>query len=256
MFTKAIVRPPGPNFGLGLTTANLGEPVYERALAQHSEYCAALKRCGLTLIRLEPDARYPDATFVEDTAVLTRKCAIHTRPGAESREGEVLAVRTALAPFFSSSVTIERPATLDGGDICEAGNHFFIGISIRTNQAGAEQLAELLAKDHYTSSTVDVRDLKNILHLKSGLSSLGENRLVVIAELAGRGEFPGFDLVKVPDGEEYAANCVRINEYLLVAAGHHHFAKSLRRLGYQTIEVDMSEFQKMDGGLSCLSLRF
>ncbi|MEP6919934.1 MAG: arginine deiminase family protein [bacterium] len=256
MFTKAIVRPPGPNFGLGLTTANLGEPVYERALAQHSEYCAALKRCGLSLIHLEPDARYPDGTFVEDTAVLTRSGAILARPGAEFREGEVEAVRTALASYFSSSSTIEPPGTLDGGDICEAGNHFFIGISLRTNPAAAEQLAELLAKDDYTSSTVDVRDLKNILHLKSGLTALGDNRLVVIAELAGRGEFAGYDLVKVPEGEEYAANCVRINEYVLVAAGHHQFAKSLHRLGYQTIELEISEFQKMDGGLSCLSLRF
>ena len=158
-------------------------PSYERALEQHEAYCAALERCGLNLVRLEPDARYPDATFVEDAAVLTTQCAILTRPGAESRSGEVEAVRNALAPFFASPAIIHPPGTVDGGDVCEAGNHFFIGISERTNKTGAEQLAELLSNCGYTSSTVDVRTVKGILHLKSGIAWLGDKRLVVIPSL-------------------------------------------------------------------------
>jgi dimethylargininase len=165
-------------------------------------------------------------------------------------------MRKVLADFFPSPGEIQSPGTMDGGDICEAGNHFFIGISERTNEAGARQLAELLAPFGYTSSLIDIRDLRSILHLKSGLSCLGDNRLAVIAALADVSEFRGYDLVLVSDDEMYAANCIRVNDSILLAAGYPAFAGTLRELGYQTIELEMSEFQKMDGGLSCLSLRF
>jgi len=145
---------------------------------------------------------------------------------------------------------------VDGGDICDAGNHFFIGLSKRTNEAGAGQLAKLLASYGYTSSFVDIRNVKDILHLKSGLAYLGDNRLVVIEALANRKEFNGYELVRMNVDEEYAANCVRINDYVLVAAGYPVFEQTLRGAGYKTIALEMREFQKMGGGLSCLSLRF
>jgi dimethylargininase len=272
MFTRAIVRPPAPNFAEGLTTSGLGAPDYKRALAQHEAYCAALERCGLTLTRLEPDPNYPDSTFVEDTAVITERCAALTRPGAPSRGGEVASIRKALAEFSAALFEIQSPGTLDGGDVCEAGNHFFIGISERTSEAGAQQLAGLLARDGYTSSFVDIRggnEMKSvpsaaatgstsprILHLKSGLAYLGDNRLALTEALANRAEFRGYDLIRVNSDEAYAANCVRVNDYLLLTAGYPKFEAELRELGYQTIALEMSEFQKMDGGLSCLSLRF
>lgn len=285
MFTKAIVRPPATNFSEGLTTVGLGAPDYERALKQHKAYCAALERCELMLTKLEPDPVYPDSTFVEDTAVITGRCAMITRPGASSRRGEVATIRKVLADFFPDLPEIQSPGTLDGGDVCEAGDHFFIGISERTNEAGARQLAECLARHGYTSSFVDIRggnETKSvpgadrgpqagsplgvvdatgsasprILHLKSGLSYLGDNRLVVTDALAGRAEFSGYDLVGVDSNEQYAANCVRVNNHVLVADGYPAFEKKLRDLGYETIALEMSEFQKMDGGLSCLSLRF
>jgi dimethylargininase len=293
MFTRAIVRPPASNFSEGLTTS-LGAPNYERALAQHQAYCAALERCGLTLTKLEPDSDYPDSTFVEDTAVVAapltpsltvgllprvhrgssmirESCAVVTRPGAHSRAGEVASIRRVLADLFPAVSEIRSPGSLDGGDVCEAGNHFFIGISERTNGAGAQQLAELLAPNGYTTSFVDIRcpaAMKSepgevatgsgldILHLKSGLAYLGDNRLVVTDELANRAEFSGYDLIRVNSDEEYAANCVRVNDQVLVAAGYPRFEGKLRELGYQTIALEMTEFQKMDGGLSCLSLRF
>ena len=256
MFTKAIVRPPAANFAEGLTTADLGAPNYGRALKQHEAYCAALEQCGLTLIRLAADSRYPDSTFVEDTAVLTERNAILTRPGAESRAGEVASIGEVVSDFYPSPVSIQPPGTVDGGDVCEAGNHFFIGLSERTNEAGARQLAELLARCGYTSSFIDIRNLSSILHLKGGLSYVGDNRLAVIEALADRPEFRGYDFVRVDASDEYAANCVRVNSHVLVAAGYPAFAGKLRELGYQTIELEMTEFQKMDGGLSCLSLRF
>jgi dimethylargininase len=256
MFTRAIVRLPASNFAEGLTTADLGTPNYERALKQHEDYCAALEQCGLTLIRLEADPFHPDSTFVEDTAVIAGTCTVLTRPGAPSRSGEVESMRKVLVELFPSLLPIQSPGTVDGGDVCEAGNHFFIGVSERTNEAGAQQLVELLAPFGYTSSLIDIRDLRSILHLKSGLSYLGDNRLAVIEALADRPEFCDYDLVRVNDDEMYAANCIRVNDHVLVAAGYPTLEETLRDLGDHTIALDMTEFQKMDGGLSCLSLRF
>jgi dimethylargininase len=256
MFTKAIVRPPSPNFAEGLTESGLGAPDYQLALRQHAAYCAALEECGLKLLRLPADARFPDSTFVEDTAVITPRCAVVTRPGAASRAGETEAIREALEQFFPSLQRIETPGTVDGGDICEAGNHFFIGLSERTNSDGAEQLARILKRHGYTAVTIDIRATPGLLHLKTGLSYLGENRLAVISGLTGHPAFEGFELHIAPKAEEYAANCVNINGTLLIPAGFPAFAAALNELGYKTIALEMSEFQKMDGGLSCLSLRF
>ncbi len=275
MFRQAIVRPPAANFAEGLTTAQLGRPNFARALRQHAAYCEALEACGLTLTRLGADERFPDSTFVEDTALMlgpskssTANCdaAILTRPGAASRAGEVESIAEVLSESFPQTRrhSIQEPGTLDGGDVCEAGHetergarcHFFIGVSERTNEAGAQQLAELVASYGCTSTLVDIRGMPNILHLKSGLAYLGDNRLVVIDTLRDHEAFRGFDLVDVSASEAYAANCVRVNDHVLVAAGSTEFEQTLQGLGYQTIALEMSEFQKMDGGLSCLSLRF
>ena len=256
MFQRAIVRPPSANFAQGLTTADLGEPIYAKALEQHARYCQSLQRCGLALTKLEPDSRYPDSTFVEDAAILTERGAIPTRPGALSREGEVASIKATLAQFYPSLHSITAPGTLDGGDICEADGHFFIGISERTNEAGAYQLAGFLAQEGYTSTCVDIRSTKGILHLKSGLAYLGDRRLVLIDALADRPEFRGYEIVPVAPEENYAANCVRVNNHVLIAGGFPKFKATLQNLGYRRIALDMSEYQKMDGGLSCLSLRF
>ena len=255
MFTKAIVRLPSANFATGLTSVDMGTPDHGLALEQHEAYCAALERCGLTLTRLKADPHYPDSTFVEDTAILTERCAIVTRPGTPSRAGEVEVISEVLCLFYSSILNIQQPGTLDGGDVCQAGDHFFIGLTARTNESGAQQLTDLLALFDYTSSFIDIRDIDGILHLKSGLAYLGDKRLLVVDALAKREEFRSYDLVRVHVGDEYAANCVLINDYLLVAARHPAIEEKLQSLGHKKIVLDVSEFQKMDGGLSCLSLR-
>src|SRR4051812_18096771 len=150
LFTHAITRAPASNFADGLTTVDLGAPDYERALVQHAAYCAALEACGLTLTRLQPDERYPDSTFVEDTAVLTPRVAILSWPGAPSREEEVAAMASTVGSFYSEVRKIEAPGTLDGGDVCETGEHYFIGISRRTNESGARQLGAILTEFGYT----------------------------------------------------------------------------------------------------------
>jgi dimethylargininase len=254
VFKHAIVRIPGSNFAQGLTTAHLGVPVHEKVLQQHARYCDALRECGVTITTLEPDPDHPDSTFVEDTAVMTAHSAILTRPGARSREGEVTAMRQALSSFFPAASEIEAPGTLDGGDICEAENRFFLGLSQRTNEEGVRQLAAHLAAEGYTSSVIDVRGMNSILHLKSGISYIGNHTLVVIEEMAPL--FADYELIQVAEEESYAANCVRVNQRVLVAAGYPRLTAELTARGFRPLELEMSEFQKMDGGLSCLSLRF
>jgi dimethylargininase len=256
MFSNAIVRIPGSNFDAGLTTVALGVPRFERVLEQHARYCRALQECGLTITTLDADLRFPDSTFVEDTAVLTARGAVLTRPGAASREGEVEAIRASVQRFFPSTLAIEAPGTLDGGDICEVEDHFFIGLSHRTNEEGARQLAAHLAGLGYTSSTIDVRGMTSILHLKSGISYIDDNALVVMEEMAGNPQFSAYELIRVSAEESYAANCVRVNDRVLLAAGYPNLATELRARGFHPLVLEMSEFQKMDGGLSCLSLRF
>src|SRR5215213_9663403 len=219
MFTKAIVRVPGKNFADGQTSSNLGKPDYERTVEQHENYCKALQSCGLNVIRLTPDERHPDSTFVEDTAVLTARGAVITHPGAASRLREVESVAPVLGEHYRELHSIVEPGTVDGGDVCEAGEHFFIGMSQRTNEHGANQLARLLESFGYTSSLIDIRGLSNILHLKSGLAYLGARRLAVIEALESHESFSSYELIRLNSEEEYAANCLSLNGRVLVAAG-------------------------------------
>lgn len=256
MFKNAIARKPGRNFADGLTTVSLGIPDYEKTLEQHAAYCVALQQCGVEVTLLEADLRYPDSTFVEDAAILTSHSAILTHPGADSRKGEVEAIRESITSFYRKIYTIKAPGTLDGGDICEAGNHFFIGISERTNPEGGKQLADFLAMDGYTASFIPVKGVPNILHLKSGISYLGDNHLVLIDDFVARPDFKDYHIIRVSPEEAYAANCIRVNDAVVMPAGYPKLQKAIRDLGYPVVALDMSEFQKMDGGLSCLSLRF
>lgn len=256
-FDRALVRPPAATFAAGLTQAALGAPDLELALAQHAAYCAELARAGLELIRLAPEAAFPDSVFVEDTAILTARGVVVTRPGATSRAGETAAIAAALVRLGLEPLRIEAPGCVDGGDVCEVDGRFLIGLSTRTNPEGARQLARHLDALGFGSTTLDVRGLgPGLLHLKSGLSELGDGRLAVVAELADHPRLAGYELVVVEPAEAYAANCIRVNDRVLVAAGHPRFAGALERLGYAVEALEMSEFRKMDGGLSCLSLRF
>jgi len=256
LYRRAIVRPPADNFANGLTTVDLGEPDVGRAIAEHEAYCGALEALGVELTRLPPDPAYPDSTFVEDAAVLAPRGSILTRPGAASRAGEVDSIASALGPFFPDTRAITAPGTLDGGDICEAGDHWFLGISQRTNKEGARQLARFLQEDGVSTSFIDIRGVPGILHLKSGIAWLSGRRLVVIDSLREDPALSGWDLVRVDPEEDYAANCVVVNDAVLFARGFPRLERRISDLGYRPLVLDMSEFQKMDGGLSCLSLRF
>jgi dimethylargininase len=256
MLQHAIVRPPSPNLAEGLSSVDLGIPDVDLARAQHARYCAALEQCGLEVIRLEEDADFPDSTFVEDAAVVVGDGVVLTRPGAPSRTGEVARIEPVLRERFARIDAIVAPGTLDGGDVCQADERFFIGVSERTNEHGARQLAALVARHGFSATLVDIRRVPGILHLKSGMSWLGDGRMALIDTLIDRDEFRGCTLVRVPARERYAANCLRVNGHVLVAAAHPRFESAVRAFGYPVIALDMSEFRKMDGALSCLSLRY
>jgi len=251
----ALVRPPGDSYAKGLTQSGLGPPDLERALAQHAAYALALEAAGVRVVRLPPDSRYPDSTFVEDTAVIVGRAAVLTRPGAPSRRGETAAIQDALAPLLDSIDAIEAPGTLDGGDVLEAGDRFLIGISERTNEAGARRLSGFLADRGRAAETVELRGMPRLLHLKTGISWLGGRLAVVASELEPAARALGLEPLVVDDAEVYAANTIRVNGRVLLPAGAPRLERALREQGLATITLEMSEFRKMDGGLSCLSLR-
>ena len=253
MFTQAIVRKPCPQIVNGLTGSNLGKPDYDLAVKQHNQYCEALIACGLNLIRLDPDHNYPDSTFVEDTALITPKCAIITNPGAPSRRGETKEIKNLLCRMKKTVEEVNSPGTVEAGDIMMVGSHFYIGISERTNQEGADQMIRILGKYGLSGSKVK---LQNVLHLKTGVSYLENNTLLAAGEFIDSKKLKEFNIIPVDDDETYAANSIWVNDQVIIPSGHPKTQKAVERAGYQTLPVDMSEFRKIDGGVSCLSLRF
>ena len=252
MFAEAIVRDVPETLDAGITSADLGKPDHAKAVAQHLRYIQALERCGLEVTALDADEKYPDSVFIEDTAVVTARCAILARPGADRRQGEVHGVEEVLSGRYGNLESIIDPGTLDGGDVLQVGDHFYIGLTSRTNLEGARQLSEILGGYGYGVSRVESREY---LHLKSGVSYLGDNVLVVAGELATSAEFGEFDKIVADSHEEYCANCIRVNDYVLVPTGFERTKAQIAARGYELIELEMSEFRKVDGGLSCLSLR-
>lgn len=253
MFRNAIARTPGRSMVHGLTSAGLGVPDYDKALAQHAGYVAALERCGLAVTVLPADEAFPDSTFVEDTAVLTAGCAVITRPGAPTRRGETESIREAVMQHYDRVEEIEAPGTLDGGDVMMIGSHVYVGRSERTNESGAAQLIAILERHGMSGSVVP---LDSVLHLKTGVNGLDHRDLLVTGEFVTKTEFRDFIRIEVDDDERYAANSLWINGRVLTPAGFPKTRAAIEAAGYETIVLDVSEFQKLDGGLSCLSLRF
>lgn len=253
MFRNAIVRVPCPGIKDGLTSSTLGKPDYSKALLQHSKYIETLKQLGLEVKILDKDDLFPDSTFIEDIALCTRKCAVITNPGAESRRGEIFGIRQVLAGYYDEIEEIISPGTLEAGDVMMVENHFFMGISNRTNNEGADQLINILEKHNMTGSKVL---LKKMLHLKSGASYLENNTMLVHGELTELKEFKQYNMIVIDEDESYAANSLWINGSVLVPDGFPKTRKKIEKAGYETIVLDVSEFRKVDGGMSCLSLRF
>ncbi len=251
-FKTAIVRIPGEDSGRGETTSGLGIPDLNTLLVQHRAYIEVLKRLGLTVVLLDPLPGYPDAYFVEDTAVIIPEAGIITNPGAVSRKGEEDSIELIMTKFKSTRRILE-PGSLDGGDVLQADRHFFIGLSERTNQEGADQLRSILQSFGYTTGIVE--EGKG-LHLKSGVNYLGDRTLIITADLEGLPQFSDFKKIVVKEGEEYAANTLHVNGTIITPEGFPYTYDHLVKLGKPVISLNMSEVRKMDGGLTCMSLRF
>lgn len=256
MFKNVIVKRPCRAMVEGITSApELGKPDYELAVKQHNDYIEALKQCGVEVTILEADENYPDSCFVEDTAVITRKCAIISNPGAGSRTGEAILMLPTIKKFFPEDKIeyIKAPGTLEGGDVMMVGDHFYVGRSARTNEEGIRQFIEILEKYGLTGSEVP---LEFVLHLKTGVNYIENNNMLVSGEFIEKEDFKKYNHIIIPENEAYAANCIWVNNKVIVPANFPTVEKRIREAGYEVILVDTSEYRKLDGGLSCLSLRF
>lgn len=257
-FERAITRTPGATFADGITPGLLGRADAALAQEQHRGYIAALEKCGVEVITLEADDAHPDSCFVEDPAIVNDRVAVITAPCKPSRQGEEDLIRPVIESIYGSHVEqIKRPGTLEGGDICRVDEHYLIGISDRTNENGAQQLADILKKYGFTSEFVDmcIPTRQHILHLKTGMTYLGNNVMLLCPALADDPVFEKYEKIFTDEDDAYSVNVIPVNGHVIMAKGFEKTAGKLRAAGYDVIEVPVTEFEKQDGGLTCLSLR-
>jgi dimethylargininase len=222
------------------------------AARQHRAYCEALRACGARVLTLPRVDELPDSVFVEDTAIVLDGVAVLTRPGVESRRGEVALIETEIASL-RPVVKVRAPATLEGGDVMRVGRTLYVGLSPRTNAEGADALRRFAAPHGYEVLTVELR---GCLHLKTGCSALDDATVLVNPEWVDVDAFDGHDLVAVDASEPWAANALRVESSICMSAVFPRTAESLRARGYDVREVEVSEFAKAEGGMTCMSLLF
>ncbi len=229
------------------------EPInYELAAAQQRDYCRALSECGVSVKLLEANADFPDACFVEDTAIVLDELAIIARPGAESRRDEIAAIAAELS-HHRKLVFLEHPATLDGGDVLRVGRRLYIGLSSRTNHAAIEALSRLLSPIGYEIIPVPVI---GSLHLKTACTAIDEQTLLVNPQWLSLAAFGHYRLIEVPPDEQWAANIIRIGKIIIAQTGFPQTVGLIRPFCERIRLVDISEFRKAEAGLTCLSILF
>jgi dimethylargininase len=252
MFTRAITRRPGPEMVDGITSQNLGKPDFDLALKQHDAYVDTLRKLGLDVVVLDAEPGYPDCCFVEDTAVVCPEVAVLTPLGAPSRQGEQLTIEPELAKH-RPVVKINPPALIEGGDVLLVDKTFYVGLSDRTNAEGAAALADAVRPHGYETVTIACCPS---LHFKTDVNYIGNDTILVSPCCDSLPELARFKRVIVEDDEAYARNCLYINGTVIVPDGFPKTLARVRATGVKTEVIDMSEFRKLDGGLTCLSLRF
>ena len=254
-FSNAIVRVPGNSCVDGISEAALGAPDPALFRTQHARYVALLQRAGVATTTLPPQEDFPDSVFIEDPALCLPQVAILLRSGAASRQGEARALQPALRKFYADRVlSLPRGALADGGDILVTDTEILIGISARTNQRGAAAIQRMLEPWGYCVRTVATP--AGILHLKTDCASLGGDRVLTTTRLAASGVFDSYDAVLAAEGEEAAANAIRVNDTVFVANGYDRTAAAISEAGLNVQTVDVSETPKLNTHRSCMSLRF
>lgn len=253
-FTHAITRRPPPSITEGLRAVDTGTPDLSLMLAHHADYVAALRSTGATVIELDPLPAYPDSVFVEDTALCLPEGAVVMRPGAPTRLGEAAEMAPHLAALYGLVVRIEGPGTIEGGDILVTEREILVGRSARTDAAGIEELTALVTPWGHTVR--EVFTPPGVLHFKTDCSLLDAETILATPRLAASGCFDGYRVIHTGAGEEAAANAIRFNDLVLLPAGFPRTREALLAAGYAVREIGNSECAKLDGGMSCLSLRF
>jgi dimethylargininase len=253
-FTHAITRRPPATICDGLRAVDQGNPDFDLINAHHRDYVAALKNAGLTVFELAPLEQFPDCCFVEDTALCLPQGAIVLRPGAVTRLGEASAMAPHLAGFFNQVEVISGPGFVEGGDILVTGREILVGRSARTDAAGIAELAQIVGA--WGHRVREVITPPGVLHFKTDCSLLDHQTILATPRLKASGCFADYTVIETAEGEEACANAIRVNATVIMPAGFPKTAEILTARGYDVVSVNNTECAKIDGGMSCLSLRF
>jgi dimethylargininase len=249
----AITHTPSPNLAhCQLTYVNRSAIDFGRAVRQHLEYCRALGDCGAKVRTLDLNADFPDCVFVEDTAVVLDEVAVVCQLGAPSRRGEVARIELELARY-RAILRVELPATIEGGDVLRVGRTLLVGLSSRTNAAGVETLARIGARYGYAVRAVPVY---GCLHLKTACTALPDHRLLVNPAWIDVASLRDFTQVCVPVAEPWGANVACLGNRVLAAADNVRTIDLIRSSGFAVRTIELDEFAKAEGGVTCLSLLF
>ncbi len=253
-FTRAVTRKPSASIVEGLRAQDIGTPDLEQMLIDHAQYVETLRETGAEVVELPALEAYPDAVFVEDTALCLPEGAIMMRPGAPTRAGEVDGMAPVLRDCYDVVLDINGPGFIEGGDILTTAKEILVGRSDRTDAAGVAELRSLV--DRWGYSVHEVFTPAGVLHFKTDCSLLDGETILATKRLDASGCFEGYRVIHTADGEEAAANAIRFNQFVIMPAGFPKTAKRLRTAGYEVREINNTECAKLDGGMSCLSLRF
>jgi dimethylargininase len=251
--THAITREVGPGLGDCALTFVDREPIdLARAEAQHAAYNEALRRAGAIVDVLPGDAALPDSVFVEDMAVVLDEAAVVTRPGSPLRQREAPAIGVALYAY-RKLLRIVAPGTLEGGDVLRLGRDFYVGLSSRTNEEGFSQFASIVRGFGYRATPIEV---KGCLHLKTAVTALDVETLLVNPSWIDAAALPGVRQLVVPPDEPFGANALVVNGAVHLSARWKRTRELVEKAGFSVIALDVSEFEKAEAGLTCLSLIF
>lgn len=254
-FTHAITRRPAASIVQGLRAVDTGRPSLDLMALHHADYVAALKSTGATVVELAALEAYPDSVFVEDTALCLPEGAVVMRPGAPTRLGEAGEMAPQLEALYGRVARVEGDDSfIEGGDILTTESEILVGRSARTNAAGIADLMRLVAP--WGHKVREVVTPPGVLHFKTDCSLLDEETILSTARLDASGCFAGYRVIQTAEGEEACANTIRFNDLVLMPAGFPRTRDGLVKAGYAIREIGNSECAKLDGGMSCLSLRF
>ena len=249
----AITRLVSPSINQCELTLLARQPInYKRACEQHKRYEDALRSLGLEVISLDAEADLPDSVFVEDVALVLDECAIMLNPGASSRRLEVASVEKALVPY-RDIYRIQPPATVDGGDILRVGKTIYVGLSSRSTEEAIGQMAAILEPRSYKVRAVRVT---GCLHLKSAVTQVSKDTLLINPEWVSKNDFPGMQFIEVDLSEPYAANAVLVNGTIIYPSAFPKTREKLEEASIPILVVDADELAKAEGAVTCCSLLF